>query len=121
MGKLQRNRGANYEREVANELTDLLGHEFRRVLGQERDGGGDVQSEDVDILFECKRRRSLKCLYDWMDQAIVSAAQQDMKPQSHIAPLRTVPVVVFRGDNAQSLVILRLDDITDFAGEVLGD
>ena len=70
MGKMQRVKGATYEREVANFFSKTLGKKFKRVLGQERDGGGDVTAEQCDFLIECKRYKEMKGLYGWMRQAI---------------------------------------------------
>lgn len=112
MGKLQRTRGVEYEREVAKDLTRLIGLEFKRVLGQERDGGGDVTAEGLDVLFECKRRRTLKGMYDWMKQAITSCGPNAQWP---------LPMVVFRADNEESLVMFRLKDLALIVMELNGD
>lgn len=123
MGKLQRNKGATYEREVAHELSRLLGLPFKRVLGQERDGGGDVTAEGLDVLFECKRRKSLKGMYGWMDQVTYSA--YGVRGRRTACGLDTIgfptPVVVFRADNEESLVMFRLKDIAIVAAELTGD
>ncbi len=116
MGKLQRTRGVEYEREVAKDLTRLIGLEFKRVLGQERDGGGDVTAEGLDVLFECKRRRTLKGMYDWMKQAGVSASVSCNGSVGF--PL---PAVVFRADNEESLVMFRLKDLALIVMELNGD
>ena len=42
MGRLQRNRGATTEREIANYLTEQLGTVVKRKLGQARDSGEDI-------------------------------------------------------------------------------
>ena len=118
MGALQRIRGIEYEREVAKELTRLLGLEFKRVLGQARDGGGDVTAEGLDVLFECKRRRTLKGVYEWMAQAVMSAALQ----HGHVRSFRfPIPAVVFRADDEESLVMFRLKDLALVVAEMLGD
>jgi hypothetical protein len=48
-------------------------------------------------MIECKRRRKI-ALYEWMEQAIVSANGNQ------------IPVVVCRGDGKESLAVFRLDD-----------
>ena len=116
MGKLARTRGIEYEREVAKGLTRLLGLEFKRVLGQERDGGGDVTAEGLDVLFECKRRRTLRGMYEWMEQAKVSA---DKSINALIG--FPIPAVVFRADDEESLVMFRLKDLALVVAEMLGD
>ena len=42
MTKMQRNKGASYEREVAQELSDWLGVDCKRKLGAARDGAAAV-------------------------------------------------------------------------------
>lgn len=122
MGKLARTRGIEYEREVAKELTQLLGLEFKRVLGQERDGGGDITAEGLDIMFECKRRRTLKGMYDWMAQAIDSAyGVHARRTGCGLSTGFPIPAVVFRADNEESLVMFRLKDLALVVAEMLGD
>lgn len=116
MGKMQRTKGAAYEREVAKDLTKLFGLEFKRVLGQERDGGGDVTAEGMNVIFECKRRRSLKGMHAWMQQAAASSLQAYPSPG-----FPSIPVVVCRGDDEQSLVVVRLNDLALLAAELMGD
>jgi hypothetical protein len=48
-------------------------------------------------MIECKRRRKI-ALYEWMEQAIVSADG------------KKIPVVVCRGDGKKSLAVFLLDD-----------
>jgi hypothetical protein len=48
-------------------------------------------------MIECKRRRKI-ALYEWMEQAKVSAKGEKM------------PVVICRADGKESLVIFTLDD-----------
>ena len=112
MGKLQRTKGATYEREVAKLLTDALALKFERVLGQARDGGGDVQAEGSGLMVECKRRKTLKGLYAWMEQARVSAF-------SELVP--KIPVLAIRADSEETLIVIRARDLIPFANEVLPD
>jgi Holliday junction resolvase len=64
-GRMARNKGAAGERELAGILTDELGFEVKRKLGQARDGGDDIQLGKYRI--EVKRREALR-LDDWCQQ-----------------------------------------------------
>ena len=58
MGKSQRTKGAQGERELAGKLTELLGGQVvKRELSQTRDGGCDLvlKSTAGDVHVECKR------------------------------------------------------------------
>jgi hypothetical protein len=70
MGRSQRRKGAAGEREFAKLASELLGRSCQRLLGQARDGGGDVPVSPV--LFEVKRRHRIAPLR-WMEQARKSA------------------------------------------------
>lgn len=102
MSKLSRQRGATYEREVANEIFDMLGIRIKRNLKQYQ------QSEEGDLilgdyLIECKRRRKI-AVYDWMKQADIACT-----------PGQT-PVVICRADGEKSLAILHLPDLLKLLG-----
>lgn len=105
MAKISRQRGATYEREVANEIFDMLGIRIKRNLKQyQQSGEGDLILGDY--LIECKRRRSI-AVYEWMRQA-VEATQ----------PGQT-PVVIMRADGEKSLAVLHLPDLLKLlAGEI---
>lgn len=96
MGKLQRTRGAVYEREVCDVLTKKFGTKVTRKLGQARDGGDDIEVGNLRI--ECKRRRGI-AVYDWLSQ--VQAAAKDCDK---------LPVVVARADGKRSIAILDFED-----------
>ena len=58
MSKMQRNKGAQGEREAAGILTDLLGvPAIKRELSQTRDGGYDLLA--CDIAIEVKRTQAV--------------------------------------------------------------
>ena len=102
MSKSQRTKGAAYERDIANQLTDQLGQIVRRNIGQSRDGGDDITVGRFRI--ECKRRARI-ATYEFMDQCTKSCDPDD------------VPVVVMRGDGRDSLVVMRFDDWIKLARE----
>jgi N-dimethylarginine dimethylaminohydrolase len=102
MAKISRQRGANYEREVSNEIFDMLGVRIKRNLKQyQQSGEGDLILGDYVI--ECKRRRSI-AVYDWMRQADEASA-----------PWQT-PIVVMRADGEKSLAVMHLPDLLKLLG-----
>ena len=110
MGKLSRNRGAAYEREVSARIEEILGVEAKRKLGQARDSGNDIdirRENGTRFRLECKRRRTIGNLYDWMEQATNSCGPGD------------TPVIVCRGDGEKSLAVLNLDDLLTLIGNEL--
>lgn len=97
MAKISRQRGATYEREVANEIFDMLGVRIKRNLKQYQ------QSEEGDLilgqyLIECKRRRKI-AVHEFMDQA-----------ETACEPGQT-PIVIMRADGKKSLAVLHLPDL----------
>lgn len=98
MGKMQRTKGATYEREIVHTISSALGVELKRNLDQVRDGGGDILLDHYVI--ECKRRASLS-LYAWLDQATESCVPNQ------------IPIVAARGDQRESVVIMRLNDFLE--------
>ena len=97
MGKLSRNKGKRYERELANYLSD---NGFPSRRGQQFSGGGDspdVVSEEFPFHIEAKRTERLM-LDDAMTQSIRDAGD---KP----------PCVIHRKNNSESMFTCRLDDL----------
>lgn len=97
MGKLSRNKGKRYERELANYLSD---NGFPSRRGQQFSGGGDspdVISEEFPFHIEAKRTERLM-LYDAMTQSIRDAGD---KP----------PCVIHRKNNSESMFTCRLSDL----------
>jgi hypothetical protein len=106
MGKRQRQRGAETEREVCDKIQQQIGWVVKRELGQARDGGCDIRLGQ--FVVEVKRRKSI-AVYEWVDQAIAACAPYE------------VPVVVCRGDKREFLVIQRLEDWLKMAHKELPD
>lgn len=107
MGKLQRQRGASTEREIANYLSEQLGFVVRRKLGQARDSGEDINVPPFRI--EVKRRRKLAVL-DFMRQCETGSTAGE------------VSVVIMRVDgDMRPVVMLRLDDFIPLMRTRLGD
>lgn len=95
MGAGQRRKGASFERAVALAFSGALGREIKRHIGQARDGGHDVDA--TPYVIECKRRKSMKTLYGWMQQA---EAASDRLGSDRI------PVVIARADDENALAIV---------------
>lgn len=100
-GRGARVKGASYEREVAQILTEALGIPFQRGLGQTRRGGkevSDVHSEVLPFLhFECKRQKTCYPKRA-LEQAIEDSNGQRM------------PFAITRDDRKEALVTMRLTD-----------
>lgn len=96
MSKMQRTKGASYEREVCGDLTQSSGRTIQRNIGQARDGGNDIDFGNFRV--ECKRRKRLGTVEGWLKQAQDSTTDTDQ-----------IPVVVARSDQGKSLVILSLE------------
>jgi hypothetical protein len=113
VGKSQRNKGAGFEREIASEFSIALGLdiEFKRNIGQARDGGNDL---DVGpLVIECKRRASLTTIEKWIDQAQVAADNRMLRNPGRLH----LPTVIARSDGGESLVIMRLEDFLILSGD----
>lgn len=105
MSKLSRQRGATYEREVANEIFDVLGVRIRRNLKQYqvKDEGDLILGK---YLIECKRRRKI-AVYDFIEQA------------ERACEAGQIPLVIMREDGGKSLALLRLPDLLTLLGNEL--
>ena len=95
MGKMQRTKGAEFERAVVMTLR-ARGYDAKRNLDQTRDGGGDINLPAY--LIECKRRAKIS-VYEWLEQA-QKAAQEHQ-----------IPVVVARADHKDAIAILKWTDL----------
>lgn len=111
MGKMQRTKGATYEREVAATISSRLGRPTKRMLGQARDGGHDLEQVGP-WLFECKRRAKI-AVYEWLDQVAKACKYTANQPGGQ------TPVVIARADNRKSIVIMDFEDWLAMAKDVL--
>jgi Holliday junction resolvase len=98
MSKMQRTKGATFEREIANDLTESWGVKVKRNLGQARDSGDDITVPPFRI--ECKRRKGI-AVYEWLEQCEM-ACYKVMR--------REFPVVIARADHKEPIVIMRYSD-----------
>lgn len=75
-GKNNRRRGQAGERELVGMIRDDFGIAHRgRNLGQERDGGSDIELGPWSV--EVKRRKRLSGLYEWLQNADLAAIRAD--------------------------------------------
>ena len=95
MSKSQRTKGHSFEREIANNLTELLGRKVQRHLGQARDGGDDITLSPFRL--ECKRYAKI-AVYKWLEQVIAACGPGD------------IPVVIAKADHQDPIAILRYSD-----------
>jgi hypothetical protein len=105
-GKMSRNKGARGENELAAILSDELGTVVKRKLGQARNGEDDIEIGKFRI--EVKRRETL-AIMAWVRQ--IEAC----------TPKTQVPLVVFRQNNQEWRVIIRLKDLIPMMREELCD
>ena len=104
MAKSQRTKGAGGEREWC---ALLARHGFaspgedrpKRLLGQARDGGGDVYAPP--FLWEVKRRHRI-AVYDFLRQCQAACTERGDAP---------IPAVALRADNQEWLVLMRAEDV----------
>jgi hypothetical protein len=102
-GRRNRQRGQEGEREVCSILTAGLGYGITRTLGQERDGGNDIDL--LPFRIQVKRRRTLGV------HALMDDARRQCKAHEINDSLVTdIPVVAMRADNREWLVLMSLSD-----------
>ena len=109
MSKLSRTKGAGGERELCALLSDQFGQVVKRKLGQARDSGHDVDLPPYRI--ECKRRKRIANLYEWLQQATPMLIAQE--PQFKL----TTPIVALRADGKDWLIVMRFADWCKLARE----
>lgn len=100
-----RNKGAAFERQIANEIKAATGLECKRLIEQYRKGGlpGDLEGPAVEgYAIECKRYSKVRpaLLAKWRSQALAQATG----PHE--------PVLIYKADR-QSIVVNRWTDKTD--------
>ena len=98
MGKMQRTKGAAFERDIVN-LLKSNGYDAARNLEQVRSGGGDISLPRW--LIECKRYANIGRVYDWLDQAVTAASGIQK------------PIVIAKADRKEEIVIMRLSDFLE--------
>lgn len=100
MGKMQREKGARFERTVAGLFKDWGYNAFRTVQYEGKSGNcADVEGVP-GLHIECKAVERMT-LYDWIAQAV-----RDNEASKH--PQK--PVVIHKANNKPILVTMRFDD-----------
>jgi Holliday junction resolvase len=98
MGSFSRNKGKTGERELAHELTRVMGVSARRgVQFQGGPGSPDVVADLPGIHIECKRTERFR-LYEALEQAVEDAGHN-------------IPVVLHRQNRQPWVAVIRLDDL----------
>mgnify|MGYP003135881290 CR=1 FL=1 len=104
-GRGARQKGFQFERDVAKAFTNTTGIEFKRGLGQTRGGGADVPDvlpEDdalsARIHIECKRQKVCSI------KGAMKQAEEDIGSDPKL------PIVVTKDDRKDALVTMKLDD-----------
>ena len=102
-----RNKGAAFERQIANEIKAVTGLECKRLIEQYRKGGlpGDLEGPAVEgYAIECKRYSKVQpaLLAKWRAQALAQGAGMHE------------PVLIYKADR-QSVIVNRWTDKTDTA------
>ena len=99
MGKMSRDKGKRYERELASMFRDYGYSEARRTsqyCGNTGDASDVIGLPGIHI--EAKHQEKIQ-IYKWMKQAVHDSDKTG-----------NVPVVFFRCNNKETLVCMRLND-----------
>lgn len=105
MGKMQRDKGARFERTVAGLFKDYGYNTFRTAQYEGKSGDcADVEGAP-GIHIECKHCERMT-LYDWVAQAVRDSQKKGNKP-----------VVIHKANNKDILVTMRFDDWIDLYRE----
>ena len=105
MGKMSRDKGKRYERELASAFREY-GYDARRTAqycGQTGDAADVVGLPGIHV--EAKHVEQFR-IYDWIAQAVHDSQKSG-----------NIPAVFYRKNNAQTLVTLRLCDFMEIYKE----
>lgn len=100
MGKMSREKGKRFEREIASKLKEY-GYDARRTAqycGNTGDASDVVGLDGIHI--EAKHQEKIM-IYDWMAQAINDSSEEGKG---------NIPAVFFRKNYCETLVCMRFDD-----------
>ena len=101
-GRGARRKGSAFERTLSKKLSEELGIEFKRGLGQTRNGGKevpDVYSEDLSWLHIEAKHQNAVSIKPAMKQAIEDSA-----------PSGRIPIAITRDTGKDTLVTMLLED-----------
>lgn len=100
MGKMSRDKGARFERQVASMFGDY-GYIAERTAQHCGKTGQAADIKGVPLLhIECKHQEKMK-LYDWMGQALRDSANTEGHP---------IPTVIHKANNKPVLVTMLFED-----------
>jgi len=77
MGRMQRDKGARAENQLASMLSGDLGLTIKRTLGQARDGGADILLGPFAVQCKHAAKASIKA---WWQQTCADAAKCKKAP-----------------------------------------
>ena len=100
MGKMSKDKGARFERQVAGMFMDY-GYLAQRTAQHCGKTGQAADIKGVPYLhIECKHQERMK-LYEWMGQALRDSLQSEGRP---------IPTVIHKANNKPVLVTMLFDD-----------
>ena len=103
MGKLSRNKGARFERFVANKLKRVFGENTTRSSGQCFSGDTRADVDCPEIWVECKvgKRPNIKAALEQAEEAAGSSGSEK------------TAVAICKWDRGEPIASMRLDDFID--------
>jgi len=102
MSKMQRNKGANAEREIVHILEE---HGFKARRGQVFNGEPDVICPSLPFHWEVKRQERIS-INEWRKQSVSACKENE------------IPLVVFRRSREEWQVLISLSDLLPILKEV---
>lgn len=108
MGKASRDKGARFERAVANMFKDY-GYDAHRTAQYRGNTGQAGDVEGVPYLhLECKHYKEIGRVYDWHEQAVRDASAEGKG---------NLPTVIFKADNKPIMCLMAFDDWIELYNE----
>lgn len=102
MGKMQRDKGANYEREIARQLRALFPDAARNVTETQHGQGVDLVNTG-NLRIQCKRHKQYA--------PITRIEEVPRTPDK-------IPVLITRGDRKEDVAVLYLSDFLAILADI---
>lgn len=102
MGKMQRDKGINYEREVARQLRVVFPDAMRNVTETQKGQGVDLTGTG-NLRIQCKRHK-----------AYVPISRLEEVPKTP----GIIPVLITKGDRQPDVAVLYLEDLLRILGDI---